>query len=96
MIETFKTCSDHGYHLPCPQCYPPKDESTRYMFIRDDDCHWYIIPIEKKKAFDNWVQSSDEYNSLRINEEYTGENFDSYMINGPERYTFIDPKESCE
>lgn len=39
----------------------PKDTPmlTRWMLNNDDDGHWYLVPVEQKDAFDEWVYGDD-------------------------------------
>lgn len=30
-------------------------EETRYMLVRDDDAHWYIIPADKEEVWDDYL-----------------------------------------
>jgi hypothetical protein len=51
------------------------DEETlqeRYCLVRDDDCHWYVIPADKRKecgeyfrkVYDYWAQPSGKIEDL--------------------------------
>lgn len=28
----------------------------KFLLVQDNDCHWYIIPEDKKNEFDSWVE----------------------------------------
>lgn len=30
-----------------------------HILIQDEDCHWYVIPSDKRDAFDTWLDSED-------------------------------------
>lgn len=37
---------------------------TRYCIVRDDDCHWYVIPADMMEEWDAWCSlDSDDENS---------------------------------
>lgn len=61
----------------------------RYCFLRDDDCHWYMIPVEKAKLFSQLLVNSLE------NDDYCDfcNEFGEYCIDSPQHYTFEDPEE---
>jgi hypothetical protein len=52
--------------------------------VQDDDCHWYIIPAEKRKEFSAWIGSS-EYEMGRPPEW-------AKMVDGIGNMTFENPK----
>jgi hypothetical protein len=31
----------------------------RFRLVRDDDCHWFVIPADRVDDWDNWVTSED-------------------------------------
>lgn len=70
----------------------------RYKFVQDDDCHWYMIPPEREKEFDEWVINTltrevctkEELEKLGINPFIS---FEGFRIDGPHRYTFENPQE---
>jgi len=30
-----------------------------YILIQDNDCHWYVIPVDKKNEWFKWEESDD-------------------------------------
>jgi hypothetical protein len=68
----------------------------RYCFERDDDCHCYLIPLDKKESFHNWMKRfievgyySDAFYSMFG--EFSDE-FSSYIIDDFENYSFVNPE----
>lgn len=60
----------------------------KYCLRQDDDCHWYLIPIESKKYFDELMERVAKGNrlDLKIKDEdrYTEEDYyflDKCLIN---------------
>ncbi len=33
---------------------------TRYSLLQDEDCHWYVVPVDKITEFVTWVQTEGE------------------------------------
>lgn len=33
----------------------------RFYIDRDSDCHYYVIPVDKKEEFDAWMIAMDDY-----------------------------------
>lgn len=74
--------------------------AERFRFVSDDDGHDYLIPAEKKEAFDAWLEhqgklwgeshTDEEFKALEA--EYSGEDFDGYKVDAHERYTFERPE----
>lgn len=50
-----------------------------WCFVRDDSCHWYKIPVNKKSEFEDWVENNDTWE---------GESFDNFRCMSPENYMF--------
>lgn len=62
---------------------------SRYCFRTDDDCDWYMIPIEKSKLFSELLAkgiSDDNYS------DFCSE-FDKCYIDSPKHFTFENPEE---
>ena len=60
--------------------------STRYKFVRDDDCHWYLIPEElDSKFYWSLKEGSDDCYA-----EFCS-TFDEYRIDSPCDYSFEKP-----
>jgi hypothetical protein len=28
---------------------------SKYCLVQDDDCHWYVIPVDRQKEFSDWL-----------------------------------------
>lgn len=52
------------------------------VFIQDDACHWYLIPEDKIKEFNEWV----EYHTSTLDIQYYGLDFYNYRCNDPAMY----------
>lgn len=63
---------------------------TRYCFVRDDDCHNYLIPVEAKARFLLLLETGEEDYWGTFNDE-----FEQYMIDAMTNWTFTDPKENA-
>lgn len=61
----------------------------KYCFRRDDDGHWYLIPVERSKLFSELLESGLE------NDDYCDfcNEFDEYRIDSPQHFTFENPEE---
>jgi hypothetical protein len=75
-------------------------EPERYKFESDGDGHRYLIPIEKSEEFDRWTDHesrlwypgiSDE-DFEKEKESYNGEDFNNFVIDSVNDYTFENPK----
>lgn len=31
--------------------------NRRYSLLQDDDCHWYVVPVDKIEEFVAWVET---------------------------------------
>lgn len=58
---------------------------SRFTLIQDNDCHWFIIPAEKKQEFNVWLESVDA--ELGISPEWA-----FHFGSGPEQVTFTNPE----
>lgn len=64
-------------------------DEIRYCFRRDDDSHWYMIPIENRELFSTMLDVAENdfheaFNSM----------FDRYRLGGgPESLSFEHPLE---
>jgi hypothetical protein len=58
----------------------------RWFFEQDNDCHWYMIPAERRAEWDAWcdIPSDDE-------RAWEAPEF-AKRIGGPSSFTFIDPR----
>lgn len=34
-----------------------------FCLVQDDDCHWYIIPVDKAAEFYNWCDDEDNWDT---------------------------------
>ncbi len=41
-----------------------------YFFSQDSDCHWYMIPSEKRQRWNDLNQEETEENNDAINDEF--------------------------
>lgn len=48
---------------------------TRYTFRDDNDGHSYLLPVDKIKAFELWLEDTDS-------EDFDCERFSEFYING--------------
>jgi hypothetical protein len=56
----------------------------KYILCQDDDCHWYLIPADKKEEWNEWLDVVQEGDSLP---KY------AQAVDGPHRLTFENPIE---
>jgi hypothetical protein len=42
----------------------------KYFFSQDQDCHWYMIPVEKRKRWQELMNGSGDDNDDAINTEF--------------------------
>lgn len=56
--------------------------SGEFCLVRDDDCHWYVIPVEMKDDFDRWKKTQAHC------EDWDGHDFNENRIDGPHRLVF--------
>ena len=52
----------------------------KYILCQDDDCHWYLIPADKKEEWNEWL---DIYSLPKY----------AQKVDGPHRLTFEKPIE---
>lgn len=55
----------------------------RYMFVDDDDGHWYLIEAKDERDFQSWLSAPDDYIP-----SYHDKRIDSVC-----NFTFTDPME---
>lgn len=68
-----------------------KAEPTRMCFVKDDDGHTYLIPVDQREDFEIWMEAGPYWDG------YEGPEFDKACIGGSAtHYSFIDPKEINE
>lgn len=67
---------------------PKAKAPQRWRFVKDDDGHTYLIPADKRKAFDLWVEASPYWDGYE-GEDFQGDETGTSSSN----YTFTDPKE---
>lgn len=64
--------------------------TTRYCFVRDEDCHNYLIPVELKERFVHLLANGEDDYWATFNNEFEG-----YGIDAMTNWTFTDPKEDA-
>ncbi len=55
----------------------------RCVLVQDDDCHWYLIPANRRGRWEIWVGSGNEVVpewATRVNGPPDLVEFDSYVI----------------
>ncbi len=59
---------------------------ARFCFVQDDDCHWYIIPSDKRDEWREWenIDSNDP-------RSWDPPEF-AVRIDSPFSYSFTDPQ----
>lgn len=57
----------------------------RYLLVQDDDCHWYIIPADKRDAFFAWLEGQDASDGY-------APDWANRFGGGPESVTFEKPE----
>jgi hypothetical protein len=40
--------------------------ADRFRFVSDDDGHTYLIPADKKQAFDEWLEAETAWEHCRL------------------------------
>lgn len=63
----------------------------KYILDRDDDCHWYLFPIEKKEHFQKWIDIHE--NNDYDNPDYGNQPEWLKSIDSPNRVVFENPEE---
>lgn len=61
---------------------------NKFIFKRDDDFNWYMIPAEKSKLFSLLLShgTDDDWDSF-------ADEFDEYRVDSPTDFTFENPEE---
>lgn len=59
----------------------------RWCFRRDDDCHWYLLPVTRAARFSTLLEMGEAGE-----EQFFKEGFDDYRGSSPSDTTFTDPK----
>jgi hypothetical protein len=62
-------------------------EQERWTLRRDDDSHWYLIPLGMVEQFDEWLEAV-----YSADVSYTGPSFVKYMTSNISRLSFTDPQ----
>ena len=58
----------------------------RFVFLQDQDCHWYQVPVEQQKQFNELIEVGNNW------EHPDWEQFEEMRINGGiESISFADP-----
>jgi hypothetical protein len=58
---------------------------SRMTFVKDNDCHWYLIYLKDKEIFQKWVEYCEGGS-----ESYDGPDFEKYRAEHPSFYSFLD------
>jgi hypothetical protein len=68
-------------------------KELRWRLVEDEDGHWYVIPADKERDFDFWVEATQtEQEDKRL-----GTDFEQYRLPGsPSNITFVDPKDGSD
>ncbi len=59
----------------------------RYCIDRDDDGHWYLITVNQRESFREWLATAPYW------DKYDGHDFNQNLIDGYHMLTFSDPRE---
>ena len=63
----------------------------RHYFLQDDDCHWYLIPYDRKKDFHRLLWDEDN-SGMEAWERDEWNEFEGYRLDGGiERISFECP-----
>lgn len=54
----------------------------RYILVQDNDCHWYIIPVDRIDDWDEWCKSN----------EWEAPRYAASVGGHPSLVTFTNPK----
>lgn len=85
----YTECLDCGFKVSSKEW-----DDTRWCFVEDDDCHWYLIPVYEKRSFEdlmNIICSAHYYNLLdRFDDRYG-----KFRHDGPHVLSFIDPRDDA-
>lgn len=65
-------------------------EEQRYCFIKDDDSHNYLIPVEYAKHFTELLENGEDDCYAAFNNE-----FDQYRVDAMTNWSFTNPKEDA-
>lgn len=60
---------------------------NKYMFVLDDDCHWYLIPVSMSSAFHSMLEKGEDDCYCTFNCT-----FEEYRIDSPCGHTFENPE----
>lgn len=63
--------------------------NKRYCFQSDEDGHWYMIPIEKRKLFDELLYDENDLECEKFSNEFDKMRLSMHVSN----YSFIDVNE---
>lgn len=61
----------------------------RFCFVKDDDGHTYMIPADRRREFDKWLETIEDYDAV----PWSGYDFeDCRLRHAPQCYSFTDPQ----
>ena len=72
------------------------DKNKRFTFVKDDSSHWYLVPLDELKDYEDLLQSIEDLN--QFSEEYYEleakfiNKYDKYRINSAYQYSFTNPE----
>lgn len=61
-------------------------EEKRWCFVRDDDGHWYLIPLEDQEEFYNDLEKGEEDYWCDFNNKWEG-----HRETSPAAFSFSNP-----
>lgn len=60
---------------------------NKFIFVRDDDLHWYMIPVGLEGEFNHLLALGEEDCYASFNNK-----FDDYRCGGPSQFSFENPE----
>jgi len=64
----------------------------RWVFRQDEDCHWYMIPIEKVAEFERLLElCSEEVDNTYFERKFIDDFSDCMLDGGIESISFVNP-----
>ena len=72
-----------------------KMSENRFCLVQDESCHWYCIPVEKKKLFNQLCIAMDDIEvSEKVYKQWDKAGFDKCRLDmHPSNYSFVDLQE---
>lgn len=66
-----------------------KPKTNEFCLVKDEDSHWYVIPLELKDRFEHVSEVSYANDVFDVFEK----EFNKYRSNGPHTLIFSNPRE---